>query len=777
MGTEILSSTVSDWLLWPGDVIQQWRVIQQIGKGGMGQVYAVEDLNGGLRFALKLFCAKTGEVAFFSQRFKDVGAALLQVSHEHIGKVLQQGRVEIDGLKYDFLIMTLVCVSALTKQVALLNPLSLMTALPPLPEEDFVTLSPEELLDAHQGIPLKLLEQIYQDISSGLRYIHAQGIIHGDIKPTNILLAAGGRARLVDFGLARIMAPALRADSYETTLTQGGQPVIKGTALYLPPEAFNGERFNEKSDLYAFGATMFFLYSGISYHNTAAVRMMIGDLAPVWKNRFQALLAADPALRTWPESPSEVLQGMIRGKILPVLAFASLLGCAIGGLIALWWAWRSPAQRPLPTPAPMPAPAPAPQTINNTYLTNNQTDITLNQSFVVKRFESASDKAISVAPGERALLEDWPFSDLPRLVLARNALLKVPLKGGLSWALLDCMLDRAATLRIVGPGKLAIQPKAQVGCAGTLALADRCDVDWNRFFSGNKPKVVTAADCYLQINTGTNSHDYDLWDSLDMSRGGTTHFPGTRLYLTKTYLLGNGARISGNLILKNNYFISTQGKATVSLDGGFLWKSLYLAAHQGATLELTGDRLMMYDYWRGGPIYITSQNQGSVILSAKICLPLSAFHIERGRLVLRTDMTQDLKTNWCGFKQCGDWTVYKGATILGNVKMTFSQERSLIIQKGAFIEPGEQGKGVLKVSHLRLDSGATIVANQDALIQADNLTIGTSVTIDCARAKPGALLSWQSLSGDMASIKLINLPKNMSSVYSTHAIVLKGNND
>src|SRR5207247_1116290 len=78
-------------------------------------------------------------------------------------------------------------------------------------------------------------------------YSHGQGVLHRDVKPANILLEESGRARLTDFGLARLDRKA--------TLTQDG--IVVGTPLYLAPEVARGERASRASDTYSLGATLY----------------------------------------------------------------------------------------------------------------------------------------------------------------------------------------------------------------------------------------------------------------------------------------------------------------------------------------------------------------------------------------------------------------------------------------------------------------------------------------------------------------------------------------
>jgi eukaryotic-like serine/threonine-protein kinase len=107
-------------------------------------------------------------------------------------------------------------------------------------------------------VPHDHAKRILDDILAGLEAAHARGIVHGDLKPANILLAADGRAKLADFGSARATSAEATMSSLPTR--EGG-----GTLLYMAPEQVEGERATTASDLYAVGAIAWQLFTGEHY--------------------------------------------------------------------------------------------------------------------------------------------------------------------------------------------------------------------------------------------------------------------------------------------------------------------------------------------------------------------------------------------------------------------------------------------------------------------------------------------------------------------------------
>jgi serine/threonine-protein kinase len=110
----------------------------------------------------------------------------------------------------------------------------------------------EDRLDKGRPLPDPVAERIAREVSSALAHAHAAGVLHRDVKPTNVLFDSESRAKLADFGIARV--------GDESTLTEAG--TLLGTAAYLSPEQSRGEPVTPATDVYAFGVILYRMLTG-----------------------------------------------------------------------------------------------------------------------------------------------------------------------------------------------------------------------------------------------------------------------------------------------------------------------------------------------------------------------------------------------------------------------------------------------------------------------------------------------------------------------------------
>ena len=197
-------------------LIERYRILGILGRGGMGMVYRADDLKLGQTVALKFLPASFTQDASRVERFRAEVRIARQVSHPNVCRVYDIG--EVDG--HSFLTMEYV------------------------DGEDLAT-----LLNRIGRLPSKKALEIAHELCAGLAAAHARQVIHRDLKPANIMIDGRGHARITDFGLA-----VGTADSTE------GE--VAGTPAYMAPESFEGKPATVQSDLYSLGMVLFELYTG-----------------------------------------------------------------------------------------------------------------------------------------------------------------------------------------------------------------------------------------------------------------------------------------------------------------------------------------------------------------------------------------------------------------------------------------------------------------------------------------------------------------------------------
>jgi TolB-like protein/Flp pilus assembly protein TadD len=233
-------------------VIGPYRILGRIGAGGMGEVYLAQDTRLDRRVALKfispLFCRDRRSRA----RFERETQAIARIDHPNIVTIHEVG--EFQG--WPFLVMPYV--------------------------------EGASLADSPQGtaLPIPKLLDLGVQICAGLQAAHDAGVVHRDVKPSNILVDGSGRVRIVDFGLARLR------DAGRLTAPR----VLLGTPGYISPEQARGEEVGPWSDLFALGVVLYELLSGRSpFTKTSAVVFL------------QAVVADEP------EPLSDLRQGVPEG--------------------------------------------------------------------------------------------------------------------------------------------------------------------------------------------------------------------------------------------------------------------------------------------------------------------------------------------------------------------------------------------------------------------------------------------------------------------------------
>jgi serine/threonine protein kinase len=126
-------------------------------------------------------------------------------------------------------------------------------------------------------VPARRAVEYAQQIAEGLAAAHEKGVVHRDLKPENLLLTAGGKVKILDFGLARQAAGVGTGDTSSPTLARTTEPgTVLGTVGYMAPEQVRGEPADHRADVFALGTVLYEMLGG----RRAFAREGVAGLAP-----------------------------------------------------------------------------------------------------------------------------------------------------------------------------------------------------------------------------------------------------------------------------------------------------------------------------------------------------------------------------------------------------------------------------------------------------------------------------------------------------------------
>ncbi|MGH9252994.1 MAG: protein kinase domain-containing protein [Vicinamibacterales bacterium] len=248
-----------------GRQISSYKILSLLGAGGMGEVYRAHDLTLGREVAIKvlppIFLSDPDRVA----RFEREARLLAALNHPHIGAI--HGIVEADGVRA--LVLELVDGPTLAERLA------------------------------HGAIPLDEVVSIARQVAAALGAAHRKGIIHRDLKPANIKITPEGVVKVLDFGLATVIADeggterlsASDAPTVSASAQHGGR--LLGTAPYMSPEQARGQPVDKRTDIWAFGCV---LYEALSRRRAFTGETISETIAKVLEREpdWQALPASTP---------------------------------------------------------------------------------------------------------------------------------------------------------------------------------------------------------------------------------------------------------------------------------------------------------------------------------------------------------------------------------------------------------------------------------------------------------------------------------------------------
>jgi eukaryotic-like serine/threonine-protein kinase len=209
----------------------RYELEELTGSGGMSRVYVARDRQLGRRVAVKILHERFADDESYVERFRREARAVAQLNHPNIVTVIDRG--ESDGVQY--------------------------IVFEHVEGEDL-----KELVVRTGPLPVRRAIELAVQIGRALSFAHANGVVHRDVKPQNVLLR-DGNAKVTDFGIAR--ADGVEFESADTTTG-----TVLGTGDYISPEQARGERADEQSDVYSLGALLFELLTGhVPYPAESAV--------------------------------------------------------------------------------------------------------------------------------------------------------------------------------------------------------------------------------------------------------------------------------------------------------------------------------------------------------------------------------------------------------------------------------------------------------------------------------------------------------------------------
>ena len=199
----------------------RYKILEKVGSGGMASVYKAQDILLDRIVAVKILHSKYASDHDFVVRFRQEAQAAAKLSHPNIVNIYDVGYDE----NAHYIVMEYVRGETL-----------------------------KEYIEKHGHLPINTSIQITFDIGEALEHAHANGIVHCDIKPHNILVTETGRIKVADFGIARAI---------NSKASNMGDNSVLGSVHYFSPEQASGSKIDERTDIYSLGVVMYEMMTGV----------------------------------------------------------------------------------------------------------------------------------------------------------------------------------------------------------------------------------------------------------------------------------------------------------------------------------------------------------------------------------------------------------------------------------------------------------------------------------------------------------------------------------
>ena len=211
-----------------GSSVGPYKLIETLGKGGMGEVYLAEDARLGRKVALKFLSPRLVDDNWAKRQLIREAQAVAMLNHPNICTV--HGIEDIDG--HSFIVMQHVEGETLSGFIRSCHP------------------------DVRQSLTLAV------QMAGAISEAHAHGIIHRDLKPQNVVIGADGQAKVLDFGLAKLVQRQqdINVADSPSQVSQAG--LVMGTVAYMSPEQLRAERLDFRSDIFSLGIVLYELFGG-----------------------------------------------------------------------------------------------------------------------------------------------------------------------------------------------------------------------------------------------------------------------------------------------------------------------------------------------------------------------------------------------------------------------------------------------------------------------------------------------------------------------------------